>query len=159
MEYVAVLGKDNEVMQRKPRSKITIADRIRVAAVWLVHKDRVLFAQRSEKKKTDPGLWGPSAAGVPTYKESVKTCARRETAEEIGVVTTPTPLETQVFYESRIVTWFKAEWDEEPLTLQESEVEAVQWVAMRDVDVFLDEHDLVEGTRDGIRFLREYEGG
>lgn len=158
MEYVAVLGKDNKVIQRKPRSEITLADRIRVAAVWIVHKDRVLFAQRSEKKETDPGLWGPSAAGVPTYKESVKTCARRETAEEIGVVTTPTPIETQVFYESRVVTWFKAEWNEKELTVQKSEVEAVQWVAMRDVDAFLDKHGLVKGTRNGIRFLKEYEG-
>lgn len=46
----------------------------------------VFLQRRSDTKDINPGLWDTSAAGHVDHGESYDACARRELAEELGIV-------------------------------------------------------------------------
>lgn len=71
-----------------------------------------MLAQRSFKKDTNPGKWGPAVAGTVEHGESYIENVTKETAEEIGVkLKTFKPLK-KIFddgpYGPYFVQWFTA---------------------------------------------------
>lgn len=54
--------------------------------LWLVsEKQELLLARRSDSKKQDPGLWGPSVTGKLEERETYSKALARETEEELGL--------------------------------------------------------------------------
>lgn len=57
-----------------------------VAVLWLVNeRGNLLIAKRSDTKKHDPGVWGPSVTGKLEANETVEQALSRETQEELGL--------------------------------------------------------------------------
>jgi 8-oxo-dGTP diphosphatase len=57
-----------------------------VAVLWLINeRGEFLLAKRSDTKKHDPGVWGPSVTGKLEANETVEQALERETEEELGL--------------------------------------------------------------------------
>ena len=59
---------------------------IKVVMLWLRNdKGELLLARRSDSKKQDPGLWGPSVTGKLEPDETFEAALVRETQEELSL--------------------------------------------------------------------------
>lgn len=109
------------------------------------HNSEVLLAQRAFSKKNDPGAWMMAAAGHPISGEEPLDAIKKEIKEELGLSINP------IFYGKNLLThkhgkkkterrWFWLYYvilDNYPeLRLQESEVNDIAWVKVRDLEKF-----------------------
>lgn len=114
--------------------------------LWCYDKGgSVLLQQRGAQKEVHPLLWDVSVAGHVGAGEAIVTATIREAEEEIGVVLDPVKLQkikvfkrekrhTKALFDREFTHTFLYELSQEtPLVKQESEVNALQWVAL---DVF-----------------------
>lgn len=120
----------------------------RVAVLWLLNEKReLLMAQRALSKKSDPGVWGPSAAGHIEAGETVEQALVRETEEELGLAPsdyTPSKLfETEYDHpdgEKRIFYVYAAKVQStisQKIVFPEDEVAAVKWVPIEEAKQML----------------------
>ncbi len=87
-EPVEVLADDGSVVEVVPRRRMR-AENLRHRAVYLLvtgTDGRLLLHRRSDAKDLWPGRWDLAAGGVVAAGESWDDAARRELAEELGVV-------------------------------------------------------------------------
>jgi len=87
-ELVEVLDDDGSVLEVVPRWRMR-AENLRHRAAYLLvtgRDGRLLLHQRSDTKDLWPGRWDLAAGGVVAAGESWDDAARRELAEELGVV-------------------------------------------------------------------------
>lgn len=115
--------------------------------VWLYNsKGEVLLQLRSKSKKIFPGVWDISAAGHISAGETTLEAAVREIEEEIGIRVGPEEL-TQVgvvhdcvpLLPDRMhpeIVWIyilHKDLDSQKLTLQQSELSAVKWTSISEI--------------------------
>lgn len=114
---------------------------IAISSLWLENSNgEVLLTQRSLKKRHDPGLWGPAAAGTLEPGETYAGSIIKEAKEEIGyTLINPQELIRLHYWRQdgtgRYAVWYKAITDM-PLshfTLQPSEVDQIRWIAKPDL--------------------------
>ncbi|MEN1785030.1 MAG: NUDIX domain-containing protein [Bacteroidota bacterium] len=131
---------------------------------------KVLLQQRGALKKSYPLKWDVSVAGHVAAGETLETGAIREVAEEIGV-----KIDVSQLQKIRV---FKTEkkhdatfWDREfthtyccllaedtPLTKQDSEVEALQWITFEAFETKVkagDPNFILEAQERHLRILKE----
>ena len=122
--------------------------------VWCYSKTgKVLLQQRGANKGTFPLKWDVSVAGHVGAGESMETGAYREVFEEIGVeIATSTLEKITVFqiekrhansiWDREFTHTFLYQLDEDtPLIKQESEVEALEWITIREFEHRVENND------------------
>ena len=122
--------------------------------VWCYSKTgKVLLQQRGAKKSTYPLRWDVSVAGHVGAGESMETGACREVFEEIGVEIAISKLEKiavfQIEKQHSTSIWdrefthtFLYQLDEKtPLVKQESEVEALEWITIKEFENRISNND------------------
>lgn len=86
MALITIVDGNDAVIGSKERSERQSEDIYRVSALWLTNsKGEVLMAQRSPKKRNEPGVWGPAVAGTVEVDETYETNIVKEIGEEIGL--------------------------------------------------------------------------
>ena len=86
MSLIAIVDENDNVIGAKERTAREPHDIYRVAALWLTNsRGEVLMAQRSPKKRNEPGVWGPAVAGTVEAGETYETNIVKEIGEEIGL--------------------------------------------------------------------------
>ena len=92
-ELVEEIAPDGTVLRVVTRAEMR-ARRLRHRCVFLLVVDagRLLVHRRADHKDVWPGRWDVAAGGVVGAGEAWDDAARRELAEELGVVADPVPL-------------------------------------------------------------------
>lgn len=100
-------------------------------------KNELLIQKRQPWKKSWPDLWDVTAAGSAQAGDTSRTAIEREVREELGLaldLSGERPLFTISFSHGFDDYWFvRQEVDIAALTLQETEVAAVQWATQEEV--------------------------
>ena len=102
----------------------------------------VFLQQRSDTKDINPGLWDSSAAGHVDHGEHYDACARRELAEELGIVRNDLELLLKL-RASAVTGWefiqvYRVVHDG-GLLLNPDEIVGGQWLSVGAVDAWLAE--------------------
>ncbi len=151
MELLDILHPDGSPTGKtKPKAEVHRDGDWHLAAhVWISNgKGDLLLQRRALVKENDPGLWDISVAGHVSAGESARVSAVREVQEEIGLEITEEELtflfrlrEPRVLLEGRYIDneWhevflLKKDVDTRELVLQESEVAAVAWVPVAELE-------------------------
>lgn len=149
----------------------------RTAHVWVIRKKDtgydILLQKRSMEKESFPGLFDTSSAGhIPAGSKPLPS-ALRELQEELGITATPEQLDYagtfhnqyemefhgQPFRDNEItrVYVYQEPVDISTLTLQEAEVDEVQWFDVEEVwaEIQVSRERLCMASK-GLEILREY---
>ncbi|WP_265452773.1 NUDIX hydrolase YfcD, partial [Aeromonas salmonicida] len=91
MEWVDVVDTDNRVIGVAERARVRRENLCHRASYILVldQTDRILVQRRTLSKDFCPGMLDACAGGVVTTGEQMEPSARRELAEELGIVDVP----------------------------------------------------------------------
>jgi len=144
-EIFDVVNERDEVVDRKPRREVHARGLLHRAVHVLVLNSRseVFLQKRSMSKDTSPGLWDSSASGHVDSGEDYDACAVRELREEIGLVTTRTPLRlfkiAACGETDQEFVWVYQLESEGPFTLHPGEIERGGWYAPETVSRWLAE--------------------
>jgi 8-oxo-dGTP pyrophosphatase MutT (NUDIX family) len=87
-ELVDIVDDDDQVVATVPRAEMR-ARRLqhRAVSIAVISTDgRLLVHRRADDKDVWPGMWDMAAGGVVAAGETYEAAARRELAEELGVV-------------------------------------------------------------------------
>ncbi len=134
---VVIVDENDQVVGQKNRDDMDyVNDICRVSVVWVTNSSgEVLIAQRKLTKKREPGVWGPSVAGTIEVGESYEQNAYKEVNEELGI-SDFTLVELAKVGASSSRSYFCQAYKTivdlpiEGFTLQEDEVEQVQWMSI-----------------------------
>ena len=126
---------DNPVSLKK-QGTLNYEDIYRVSALQLTDNkgEYSLISQRKWSKHNDPGKWAAAVAGTVDEGESYKENIEKETAEEIGLNNIDFRIGPKQYFDDGkhkfFCQWFYAQVnkDDTKFTIQEEEVEAVEWV-------------------------------
>jgi len=138
MKIPIVDADDNFLYYKDPKERDLRKEITRSSAVWLIdEKGEILVAKRSVNKRHYPNIWGTSAAGGLEGEESYEENAIRETKEELGinidkVISGPTRREYGN-HEFWAQYFFFHVSSNTKFTLQESEVDEVRWVSLKEL--------------------------
>ena len=87
MAKIIIVNEKDEIIGEVERQDETWDDICRVSALWIENsKGDVLLAQRSFKKRYNPGKWGPAVSGTVEVGETYDSNIYKEAEEEIGLV-------------------------------------------------------------------------
>jgi 8-oxo-dGTP pyrophosphatase MutT (NUDIX family) len=134
-ELVDIVDIDDRVLRTVTRQQMR-ADRQRHRAVFIavMHPDgRLLVHQRSELKDLWPGRWDLAVGGVVSAGETYDEAARREVAEEIGIVGEPQSLDGGGPYDDDDVSLIGRCYllvHPGPFTFADGEVVRAEWVTV-----------------------------
>ena len=144
IEWLDIVDEHDKVVGKAPRDQIHRENHWhRSAHIALFNSRGQMFVQlRSKNKDSSAGLWDTSAAGHVDSGESYEQCAVRELFEELGVQITADQLEHTgrlrpqagngfEFTEIYIVR------SDQPLTLQQEEIDDGRWVNSADLDAWV----------------------
>lgn len=120
----------------------------------------VLIQKRVDTKKAYPGYWDTSAGGNINYPETYDEAARRELAEEIGLVDVPLE-EVAYFYAeaidpdgnkmNRFTKVYRTIVDPATtFTLQKEEVSEIKWVSLDELDAIAQASNVTDGLAQTI---------
>lgn len=125
-----------------------------VVHIWCFSKsEKVLLQQRGKLKTSYPLKWDVSVAGHVGAGEEIKSAAHREAEEEIGVAIDTAKLKkigifknvkkhSPSFIDREFTHTFLYELDEATqLTKQESEVESLEWMDLKEFEKLVSEND------------------
>jgi 8-oxo-dGTP pyrophosphatase MutT (NUDIX family) len=125
--------------------------RHRAVSVVVLHPDgRVLVHQRSRDKDLWPGWWDLAVGGVVGAGESYAEAARRELAEEVGVVDSVPELIGVGAYEDADVALIGRCYravTEGPFRFADGEVVAAEWALVADLTRLVGERPFVPDSR------------
>jgi len=144
-EHFDVVDERDDVIGRAPRREVH-ARGLRHRAIHVLVFDRAgkLFLQkRSMIKDIAPGLWDSSCSGHLDAGEDYDAAARRELAEEIGVVIDKPPARwfrigacSETGWE---FVWVYRLWFDGPLVLNPEEIEMGEWFRPEAITLRLEE--------------------
>ncbi|MBR5389074.1 NUDIX domain-containing protein [Candidatus Saccharibacteria bacterium] len=114
------------------------------ACVWLIKREEekvsILFQKRSMNVQNG-GFYDASAGGHIDEGEDPLTAALRETREEIGLDLSPDELKFVCTYatDKKYISVYIADrtGKEDTLTLNEDEVDLVEWITLEEFDMFV----------------------
>lgn len=144
---VIIVNQQDEPISYKERQAVTTDDIYRVSALFVTDSlGRILLAQRKLTKKNDPGKWGPAAAGTLEEGDTYDSNILQEAREEIGLtnikpIKGPKHLITGTW--TYFCQWYTLMVDERPassFTIQEDEVEKLQWFTPAELRRDIREH-------------------
>lgn len=162
MSLVPIVSDQDEIITYKERGDIDYAvDIFRTASVWVTNSQGdILLAQRSFDKKVDPGKWGEAVGGTVEGDDSYKETARREVAEELGLLDVELhdgPKQLVKGDATYFVQWYKAKVDVpvESFMYQEDELEAIAWFAKDDLqkDIGYNPGKYIQGMENMLELL------
>lgn len=144
-EWLDIVDHDDVVVGRETRDKVHQLKHLhRSSHIVLFNSGGQVFVQlRSVNKDAGPGLWDSSAAGHVDSGETYLQCAVRELHEELGIRVEPHDLqsvgklsagERNGFEFTQIFTTFS----DQPLVLQEEEIDDGRWVSPGELDSWLE---------------------
>ena len=139
-ELLDVVDEDDNVIAIKTRGEIHAEGLMhRAVHILLFNSKGELFLQkRSMSKDEQPGKWDSSAAGHVDSGEAYVDCARREIAEELGIVVEQ-PMEMLFKLPASVLTGnehcmvYRYIFDG-PMVLQADEIDDGQWLAVEAMD-------------------------
>lgn len=140
---IPVVNEQDEIIGYKERSDInTGEDLIRATGLWVTDKNgNILLAQRSFKKKHDPGLWGPAVGGTVEEGETYESNIIKEAEEEIGLIDTKFDTLCKIRVFNCIATFYTAVVDRDyGFVKQDEEVEDIKWFSKDELDKELEEN-------------------
>jgi 8-oxo-dGTP pyrophosphatase MutT (NUDIX family) len=152
-ERVEVLDERGKVVDIVTRAEMRAGNlRHRSVYVAVVHHGRVLAHQRADWKDVWPSRWDVAFGGVCEVGETWPAAARRELAEEAGVVVREDELldmgdDRFESDEVRLVGRLYAVDHAGPFTFTDGEVQAIEWVALAGLPAWLATHDVVDDSR------------
>jgi len=154
-ELVQIVDRDNRPIDAKPRRIMREHGLIHRASYILVFNaaGKIFIQKRTITKDIYPGYWDVAAGGVMLAGESDLESARRELAEELGVIDTELEYLFHHFYEAGENKVWGAVYrclHEGPFSLQPEEVEYGEFVTSHELMSRI-EHELF--TPDGIEIL------
>jgi isopentenyldiphosphate isomerase len=131
---LAIVNENDEVIGSKHKKQLSSTDIYRVARLLIINsKNELLLAQRAFVKEKDPGVWGLAVEGTVEAHETYESNIRKEAEEEIGIILGELELGPKLRMQGKFNHWcqfFIARIDLEvdDLTLQEDELEEVEWL-------------------------------
>ena len=147
-ELVDVVDEQDMVVGVASRRQMR-AGRLRHRTVFVIVRrsdGRLLVHRRAEWKDVWPGLWDLAAGGVVARGESYEEAARRELAEELGIVAVPPEVLGRGEFDdpavSELATIFEVTWDG-PVRFADGEVVEARWVTVGELQGMLREHVFV----------------
>jgi isopentenyl-diphosphate delta-isomerase type 1 len=154
-ELLDVVDEDDNVIAVTTRGEIHARGLMHRAVHILVFnsKDELFLQKRSMSKDEQPGKWDSSAAGHVDSGEAYLDCARREIAEELGIVAEQ-PMQELFKLPASILTGnehcmvYRYSFDG-PMVLQVEEIDDGQWVSHQAMDCRVTQEDpcLTESVR------------
>jgi isopentenyldiphosphate isomerase len=134
-----IVDENDNLIGHKVRLEIDWeTDIYRVTSLWVTNsRGDVLLAQRSHTKRSDPGKWGPAAAGTLEKDETYESNVYKEAEEEIGLTgvtfvqgpklreDTPRRLFCQ-FYSAVV------DWPLSSFVIESEEVEQIKWMPKKE---------------------------
>jgi isopentenyldiphosphate isomerase len=150
-ELVDVVDEDDRVIGTVTRRRMR-AENLRHRSVGIIVRDvagRVLVHRRAEDKDVWPGQWDAAVGGVVASGETYDEAARRELAEEIGVVAEPRPIGAATFTDDRVrtVTHLYEVVADGPYHFADGEVVEARLVTLAELGAMLDDHEFVPDAR------------
>ncbi|HUD10433.1 MAG TPA: NUDIX domain-containing protein [Candidatus Saccharimonadales bacterium] len=133
---IVIVDKYDKPIGLKTYEELEYQDIYQVSALWLtdIRSSDILLAQRKWTKTNDPGKWAAAVAGTVDQDEDYQINIVKEIEEEIGLKNLELKVGPKQFTDDGshkyFVQWFLAKVDKEStrITIQEEEVEAVDWV-------------------------------
>ncbi len=139
-EVFDVVDETDAVVGRATRSEVHGNPSLihRVAHVLVCRLDGALFLQlRSPDKDVQPGKWDTSVGGHVDAGESYEEAARREMAEELGILAAPIKMIYRYLHrnelESEMVTTFRTVWNG-PVRIDPVEITAGRYWTLDEID-------------------------
>ncbi len=157
-EMTDLVDEDDRVIGRAPRSEVRRRNLLHRGVGVLCRNSAgdVYVHRRTDSKDVFPGMYDAFAGGMVASGESYEAAARRELAEELGVVGVELrPLVKQRYRGPDLQTWntvFEVVWDG-PIVHQASEIAWGAFVPVRELRRKL---QLWEFVPDGLMALRFY---
>jgi isopentenyldiphosphate isomerase len=152
-ELVDVVDEDDRVVTTVTRRELRARNLLHRCTYVLVRNaaGEILVHRRTDTKDIHPGAYDVFAGGVCAAGESYDDCARREVAEELGVVGADLRFLFRHRYRgARGQAWgavYEVRWDG-PVRHQESEVAWSAWVAASRLQVMLGELPFCPDSRE-----------
>ena len=118
----------------------------KVVHIWIQNsKGELLMQKRSDTVDNCPGEWATTGGSVQAGEEPITTVVR-ELAEELGLTVSAEELRYCLMVRRKdafcYVYMLKKDVPAESLTLQESEVAAVEWMTLEQVDRMVKERTM-----------------
>lgn len=146
-ELLAVVDEKDIIIGAKTRRAIH-DEGLRHRAVHILVLDatgRICLQKRSMNKDVNPGAWDTSAAGHVDYGESYQAAAERELSEELGINAFEKVQPVGRIEASEVTGWefiqVFAVRHHGPLAPNPEEIDALQWVTLRDLNSLLLNHE------------------
>ena len=158
-ELVDVVDEEDRVVATVTRRELRERHLLHRCTYVLVRNGagEILVHRRTDTKDINPGAFDVFAGGVCAAGESYDDCARREVAEELGVVGAELRFLFRHRYRGRHgQAWgavYEVRWDG-PVRHQESEVAWSAWVAPPRLQQMLDELAFCPDSREVFERLR-----
>lgn len=159
LELVDVVDENDKVVATVTRREIRARDLLHRCTYVFVRRTsgEVLVHRRTDTKDVHPGAYDLFAGGVCAAGESYDDCARREAAEELGVV----GVDLRFLFRHRYrgasgQAWgavYDARWDG-PVEPQVSEVAWSAWVTPQQLRQMLTELDFCPDSREIFERMR-----
>jgi isopentenyldiphosphate isomerase len=160
-ELVDVVDADDRVIGRATRAEMR-RDNLLHRAVYILVRDtqgRLFVHRRTPTKDVYPGYWDVTVGGVVAAGEDYATAARRELAEEIGVVSDALePLFPMQYADAstRLVGYAFLARHDGPVVLQAEEIAEGSFVPLDEAErIVRDEPCCPDGVQVWVRYLRE----
>lgn len=102
-----------------------------VCEILVKHMDGTFLLMKRDPRKRHGGLWEATAGGSALVGEEPLECAKRELAEETGIVAPELKEVGRVVTASTIYVEFLCvtDWDKDNITLQEGETVDYRWIS------------------------------
>lgn len=128
-----------------------------VCDVLVKQTDGTFLLMQRDPRKHFGGMWEATAGGSALLGESPLECAKRELAEETGIISSQLTKVGTVISKDTIYVEFLCitDWNKNDITLQDGETVAYRWVS-REVLLHMKKDELV--TERMQKFISELQG-
>jgi isopentenyldiphosphate isomerase len=157
-ELVDLISPENQVIGQTPRREVRARNLLhRGVGILCRNAAQAIYVhRRTDTKDVFPSMYDMFVGGVVTAGESYAAAAKREIAEELGIVGPEPRLLFHHLYKGPLnhswVAVYAVEWDG-PIRHQESEVAWGQYLSMEDLLVRLETWSFVP---DGLEIFHRY---
>ena len=147
-EMVDIVDDDDRVVDTVPRRRMR-AERLQhrgVSIAVLGSDGRLLVHRRAATKDVWPAMWDMAAGGVVGAGEDYETAARRELAEELGIVADELVDLGGGHFADAAVRVFGHGYctvHDGPFTFTDGEIDEVRWVTRAELEVLMVEQRFV----------------